>query len=154
VVAEQERRWVEALREAWGLRGRRSTFEAQTWHAYEVLQALDFFSLALCLLDLEHPSAHGAAPIAGTLAQVDQPPGGRIVPAVPRGPGGDSVDVRMWVSAPSQITLDPYPLSHSGVELELTVRRIDARRYVSAEEAATAFHSAPLQALTIRLAAG
>jgi hypothetical protein len=154
VVAEQERRWVGALRDAWGLRGRRSTFEAQTWHAYEVLQALDFFSLALCLLDLEHPSADGAAPIAGTLAHVDQPAGGRIVPRVPRAPTGDSVDVQMWVRAAGQVALDPYPFSRSGVELELAVRRIEARRYTSAEEAAAAFHSAPAQALTVRLVAG
>ncbi len=154
VVAEQERRWVGALGEAWGLRGRRSTFEAQTWHAYEVLQALDFFSLALCLLDLEHPSADGAAPIAGTLAHVDQPPGGRIVPRVPREPTGGPVDVRMWVRAPGQVALDPYPFNDSDVELELAVRRIEARRYVSSEEAAAAFHSAPIQAVTVTLAAG
>ena len=53
VVAFQEARWMPALREAWGYAGPRSEFDAATWHAYEVLQALDLLSLALGLTDLE-----------------------------------------------------------------------------------------------------
>ena len=49
-----------ALREAWGYRGRRSDFDAGTWHAYEVLQAVDLLSLAHGLMDLEQRSARTA----------------------------------------------------------------------------------------------
>jgi hypothetical protein len=155
VVAEQERRWIAALREAWGGRGRRSAFEAQAWHAYEVLQALDCFSLAICLLDLEHPSGdEQAVPIGATLPHVEQPPGGRLVSRVPAADGGDAVDVRIWVSAPGEVALEPYPLSRSGVELELPVRSLEARRYGSDGEAAAAFHAAAVQTLAVRIAAG
>ena len=47
VVAEQDHRRMSALRDAWGRAGRRSEFEAQTWYAYELLQALDLMALAL-----------------------------------------------------------------------------------------------------------
>jgi hypothetical protein len=61
--------------------------------------------------------------------------------------------VRIWVAAPGQVALDPFPFSHSGLELELSVRRIEARRYASAEEAAAAFHGADRQAVAVSLVA-
>ena len=155
VVAGQERRWIAALREAWGGRGRRSTFEARAWHAYEVLQALDCFSLAICMLDLECESGdEQAVPIGAALPHVEQPPGRRLVSGVTCAEGGDAVDVRIWVSAPGEVTLEPYPLSRSGVELEIPVRSLESQRYGSAGETLTASDDGPVQTLAVRIAAG
>jgi hypothetical protein len=154
VVAEQETRWVAALREAWGGLGRRSEFERDTWHAYEILQALDFLSLALCLLDAERPSGP-EEPVAmpGTLPSVDQPTGARAIPAVPVGPGGrEHVDVILRVSAGNTVTLDPYPFSEAGFEVTVPARWLDDRRYTSDQESAEAYHAAALEPMTITLA--
>jgi hypothetical protein len=146
VVEEQERRWVSALSEAWDLQGRRSEFEAQAWHAYEVLQALDFFSLAISLLDLKRPSDAGEAlPMPGTLPLIDQPPGARTVPRVPLSRGGDSTDIRLWVSAPGRVALDPYPFASVELSLELLTREMADQNYGSADESAAAFHETPLR---------
>lgn len=81
VVAEQQQRWVQALEQAWGLDGLRSEFKTRTWHAYEVLQALDFLSLAICLLDLATPAPNGPAQtMPSTLRPVDHHVGVRTVP--------------------------------------------------------------------------
>jgi Protein of unknown function (DUF3891) len=143
VVAEQERRWAAALRAAWNYEGPRSRFEADTWHAYELLQALDFVSLALCLLDLEQPTTVDgeAAAMPGTLASVEQPAGARIVPNVPSRPGGPYHDVRLWVGAPERVHLDPYPFDEPAFELTVPTRSLEDRPYGSAEEAATTFHA-------------
>src|SRR6202042_3861501 len=89
VVATQEARWMPALREAWGYRGRRSEFDAGTWHAYEVLQAVDLLSLAHGLADLER-AAPAIEPIdvTSTLARTEQTAGPRFVTGVPVRPGG------------------------------------------------------------------
>jgi Protein of unknown function (DUF3891) len=154
VVSEQETRWVAALREAWGGRGPRSEFERDTWHAYEILQALDFLSLALCLLDTERQSGPGD-PVAmpGTLPSVDQPIGARSIPSVPAGAGGaEHVNITLRVSAPHTVTLDPYPFSEDGFEVTVPARGLDDRRYTSDQESAKAYHAAAPEAVTIKLA--
>jgi hypothetical protein len=152
IVASQERRWIAALRDAWDLRGLRSEFEAETWHAYEILQALDFLSLAICLLDLAQPvGGEEAAPMPRTLPHVDQPPGGRMIPNVPMGRGGDRVDLRIWVTGPGQLAVDPYPFA-GALQLELPLREMADRPYEGAEAAAAAFHEAPLVARSVRVA--
>lgn len=153
VVAEQQQRWVRALNEAWGFRGLRSDFEAGTWHAYEVLQALDFLSLAICLLDLDRPCGDEAAlPMPGTLRPVDQPPGPRLVPSVPVAEGGEHVDLRLSVPEPGRVALDPYPFDPpDGFEVEVPVRELEDRRYASEEAAAEALHRAPGQRRRVRI---
>jgi Protein of unknown function (DUF3891) len=155
VVAEQERRWVAALREAWGGRGLRSEFECQTWYAYEVLQALDFLSLALCLLDTSRPSASGAVvPMPLSLPRVEQPAGPRAVPAVPLGPGGDHVPLLLRVPGPGAVTLNPYPFYEPSFEVEVGARWMEDRRYDSAEESAGTYHDAPVETIRIELRPG
>lgn len=140
IVAAQEPRWTAALGEAWGGQGLRSEFEAEVWHAYEVLQALDFISLALCLLDLEQPTADAeAVAMPPTLPTIDQPAGGRVVPNVPTAVAGEHVDVTLQVASAGHVTLDPYPLAGPRVELTLPVRELEDRRYASEQEAAAAF---------------
>jgi hypothetical protein len=126
VVAEQERRRQETLREVWGFEGLRSKFEADAWHAYEVLQALDVISLALSLIDpneLTDAEAE-ARPLTATLFPVEQPPGARILPSVPPGPLGQHLDLRFEVTATGQATIDPWPFAPPALELTLPCRRL------------------------------
>jgi hypothetical protein len=155
IVAEQERRWVPALREAWGGRGLRSEFEQGTWHAYEVLQALDFLALALCLLDVEKPSSGGEPVLMpGTLPLVDQPDGPRAIPSVPLAADGDHVDVILRIVEHGAVALTPYPFSEESFEVSVPRRWLEDRRYESAEAAAIAYHAAVPETLTITLRAG
>ena len=55
------------------------------------------------------------------------------------------------VTAPGVVALDPYPFSEPSFELELSARRIEDRRYDSAEDAARAYHDAPPETLAVRL---
>jgi hypothetical protein len=155
VVAEQDHRRAAALRDAWGGRGLRSEFERQTWYAYELLQAFDLMSLALGLIDLSLPNASDVepAPVPSTLARVEQPAGPRSIPAVPVAPGGPYVELAMRITAPGLVAVDPYPFGEAGFELELPARRVEDRRYESADEAARAYHDAPVELITVRIGA-
>ena len=152
VVVEQDHRRVAALRDAWGGRGRRSEFERQTWYAYELLQALDLMSLALGLVDTSQPMRGGdSVSVPQTLARIEQPREVRSIPTVPVAPGGPYLTMTLRVTAPGEVILDPYPFSEAGFELELSARRIDDRPYDSAEDAASAYHGAPLDPIAIRV---
>jgi Protein of unknown function (DUF3891) len=153
VVTDQERRWVAALRDVWGGRGLRSEFEQQAWYAYEVLQALDFLALALCLLDTDQPSAPDAPlPMPGTLPRIDQPAGPRSILSVPVAAGGDHVDVTVRVSAPRVVALEPYPFSEPSFDVSVPARWLEDRRYGSPEQSAGAYHGSPLETLAITIA--
>jgi hypothetical protein len=150
VVQEQERRWVAALREAWGGHGPRSEFEHHTWHAYEVLQTLDFLSLALCLVDLDQVTpSDPPIPMPATLPRVDQPVGPRLIPSVPLGASGEHVVLTLRVPEPGVVTLDPYPFADEDFEVSAPVRRLEDQRFSSAAEAAAALHDASPQAVRI-----
>jgi hypothetical protein len=135
VVAEQERRRQETLREVWGFEGLRSEFEAEAWHAYEVLQALDVTSLALSLLDPSVPSDPAAEPLllTSTLFAVEQPPGARILPSVPTGPLGEHLDLALEVKEPGHAVIDPWPFAEPSFEVELPARRLAATDRTEAE---------------------
>lgn len=154
VVAEQERRWIAGLRAGWDGQGRRSLFERDAWHAYEVLQALDFISLALCLLDLDRPSADGGEPILmpTTLPRVDQPAGPRLIPTVPVAAAGAAIDLRLAVVAPRQIAVDPFPFA-AELTVELPRRLLVDRPYRSAADSAQAFHAAAVETMTVTVGA-
>jgi Protein of unknown function (DUF3891) len=157
VVAEQDHRRVGALREAWGGRGLRSEFERQTWYAYELLQAYDLMSLALGLVDLaQSTDTAGAEPLSvpKSLARVEQPIGPRSIPDVPVASGGPYVELRLQVAEPGVVTVDPYPFSEPSFEFELPVRRIEDRRYDSADEVARAYHDTPVHTMTVRIRSG
>jgi len=153
VVATQEARWMPALRQAWGYSGPRSSFDADVWHAYEVLQALDLLSLAVALLDLERPAEPGPAlDLTSTLRALDQTAAPRTIPRVPVSAGGGRVDLLMRVSAPMRVKLAPYPFAEPEVEFELRARELEDRPYRSAAEAAAAFHTAAVRRLRITVA--
>lgn len=144
-----------ALREAWGYRGPRSEFDGHTWHAYEVLQALDVLSLALELTDLARPSGDGETiAVTSVLGRLDQPAGPRLVPAVPVSAGGQRVDLALRVIAPHRVRVDPYPFSEDELELTIASRELEARAYATDEEAAAAFHAAEVREQPITVVAG
>jgi hypothetical protein len=146
VVASQEVRWMPALRQAWGNRGRRSEFDAHTWHAYEVLQAVDLLSLGLGLIDTDAPADGGeTVPVAATLRTLDQQRGPRTVASVPLAAGGDVATLILVSRSPGCVELNPYPLAATPLAIEIPLRRLADRAYKSAEEAATAYHEAPPQ---------
>jgi hypothetical protein len=145
VVDSQQARWSEALRSAWDGKGMRGSFEAGAWHAYEVLQALDFISLFLCLADLDSPTtgAMKPIPVPVTMRPIDQPDGARLVPTVPTASGGPYVDLVLSVPEPGVVTIDPYPFARSGLSVGVPARFIDDTEYDSPDAAAAAFWDAP-----------
>ncbi len=153
VVATQEARWMPALREAWGQRGPRSAFDADTWYAYEVLQALDLISLALGLLDLQQPcGGRDVLDMARSLRSIDQPAGDRMITGVPQAPGAPRLDLRLTVAAPGRVVLDPYPFSEPKFEVSLAARSLEDRRYESARQSAEAYHRAPVEQVVALIA--
>lgn len=146
VVAEQERRRQETLREVWAFAGLRSEFEANAWHAYEVLQALDVISLALSLIDPTVASETDTEPplLTATLFPVEQLPGARLLPTVPTKPLGEHLDLLFSVPEPGVATIGPWPFAGDGFAIELPARRIE-REGLTEDEAATAYHAAPVE---------
>jgi hypothetical protein len=153
VVEEQEARAARQSRVLWDGDGLRSAFERGLWHDYEVLQALDLLSLALCLIDLERPTAadEPALAVPATLRGIDQPPGGRLVPNVPS-TGGDHVTLELTVVRPGLVELDPYPFGSPVVDGRIRARLLDNVGYDSAAAAAAAFHEAPVVSLEFAVA--
>ncbi|MFN8217333.1 MAG: DUF3891 family protein [Solirubrobacterales bacterium] len=151
VVEREERRRAETLREIWGFEGRRGCFEADVWHAYEVLQALDIASLALSLLDPEAPSGD-AEPVSvmAALAAVEQPPGPRLLPAVPTAPQGELATLTLTVVGPGLAVLDPWPFAGRFLDAELPARSLPAVP-MSEEKAAAAFRAAAPETIRWRL---
>ena len=156
VVATGEPRRQAALRDAWGFEGLRSEFEADAWHAYEVLQALDVTSLALSLLDPAIPSDLDIDPplLTATLFLVEQPPGARILPTVPTAPLGEHLDLRFWVPEPGVAAIDPWPFAEPSFALELPSRTLSSDGPLSEEEAQAAYHEAPVEPIRWTLRAG
>lgn len=154
VVATQEARWMPALREAWGYRGRRSEFDAHNWHAYEVLQAVDLMSLALCLMDLEQPSRGGPVDVANSLAAIHQAAGPRLITGVPQAVGGPYATLQLTVAEPGAVQVEPYPFAEAWFELAITVRELDDRRYDGPDEATAAYRAAPVRELAVTVTPG
>jgi hypothetical protein len=151
VVSSQEARWVPALREAWGNSGRRSQFDANTWHAYEVLQAVDLLSLGLGLMDLAPAPDGDPLRVERTLGTIDQQPGQRSISAVPTGAGTATETVVLRPLGEDCLEVDPWPFAGDALDVSVPRRTIEDRRYASAEEAAAAFHGALQSAREIRL---
>jgi Protein of unknown function (DUF3891) len=155
VVAEQERRRQDVLREVWGFEGLRSEFEATAWHAYEVLQALDLISLALSLVDPGEASVAEAEPVplTATLAPVEQPRAARVLSSVPTAPLGPHLDLVFAVTAPGTAAIGPWPFAAERIELRLPSRRLTGERLDEAQ-GREAFRRSPRQDLEWALIQG
>lgn len=67
--------------------------------------------------------------------------------------GGVRVELRLWVSEPEQIVIDPYPFDEpAGFEVAVPARGLEDRSYGSAQEAAAAFHGTPANMMRVRVA--
>jgi hypothetical protein len=155
VVVDREIKRTAALRSVWDFVGPRSEFEADTWHAYEVLQALDLISLTLSLVDPEAPTAPDAEPVPlpATLATVEQPVGPRLLPTVPTARLGDRVDLRLDVPGPGIAAIAPWPFAEERIAVELPARRLAAN--LAGEAAWTdAYRAAPIEPLGWELVDG
>jgi hypothetical protein len=155
VVADRDLKRTAALRSVWDFVGPRSEFEADAWHAYEVLQALDLISLALSLVDPEAPTAPDAEPVPlpATLATVEQPVGPRLLPAVPTARLGDRVDLRLDVPGPGIAAIAPWPFAEERIEVALPARRLPADLSGEAEWA-RAYGEAPIEPIGWELVDG
>lgn len=144
MASASERRWRATALELWGHHGPLSVFEADLWHAYEVLQALDLLSLYLCLVDLARPSdpAAPARRVQSTLGALEQPAGPRTVDAVPLGRAGEHTVLTAAVLAPGVVGVDPFPFAEAELTLEIPVRTLSRTSYASAARAAEAWHAA------------
>jgi hypothetical protein len=143
VIATQEARWMPALRMAWGNRGRRSEFDAQVWHAYEVLQAVDLLSLGLGLMDTDSAGdASEPLPVDASLSSIDQGSAARTIGSVPLAAGGPVVTLTLTTFGGGRVSLHPYPLTGGPLELHIPMRRIPDRGYSSAEEASSVYRAA------------
>lgn len=155
IVARQESRWMPALREAWGYRGRRSEFDAHAWHAYEVLQAVDLLSLGLALLELDPASAEREPTrVEDVLGRVQRADGPLAVTAVPQA-AGTAAPTTLIVRplGDARVELDPHPLDIPELEIVLPAREIEDRRYESEQSAARAYHAAPVEQRRITVVA-
>ncbi|MFT3864266.1 MAG: DUF3891 family protein [Solirubrobacterales bacterium] len=155
VVAERDERRLAALREAWAFAGPRSEFEADTWHAYEVLQALDLISLALSVVDPARPTSADTEPVPlpATLAAVEQPVAPRLLPAVPKAKLGERVDLRLDVPAPGVAAIAPWPFATERFAVELPARSL-ATGPQGEEEWARAYREAPVESIAWELVDG
>ena len=59
------------------------------------------------------------------------------------------VSATLTVTEPGRVQLDPYPLRERELEFVLPVREIDDRVYGDADDAARAFHSAPVREMRV-----
>jgi Protein of unknown function (DUF3891) len=152
VVEREDERASRAARELW-LRaaGLRSDLEAARWRDYEVLQALDFISLALCLIDTGTVSEPGEVPVAATLRGVEQPPSGRAVLAVPLGDARATLRVR--VREPGVVALAPFPFAGDSLSVEVRARRMEPLHGAGEEAVRAAYHSAEPRPLELTLVA-
>jgi hypothetical protein len=142
VVADEEQRWIELKRSL--LAGtRRSDFEAELWHNYELLQAHDVMSLYVCT-GVVRPAADGdrPVPVLSTLKAIEQTPGTRTIETVPTRTGSARVDLRLTPVEPGVVVLDPYPFDEDGIGVSATASVIPDRRYESTEEARDAVAAA------------
>jgi len=138
VVDDEERRWIE-LKRTLAADSRRSDFEVELWHNYEMLQAQDVLSLYVCMAVLE-PASDDAEikPVTSTLASLDQSPGVRTIDLVPTHPGRERTELRLTVLEPGVVAIDPFPFAGDAISAAVTARVIPNRGYATAAEAQAA----------------
>ena len=145
-VEREERRWIDVkpglLTEA-----RRSDFEAELWHNYDLLQTWDLLSLYVCLIDLS-PADVPARAVHETLRGIDQEPGPRTIGAVPVRVAGKRVELRLEAREPGVVVVDPYPFDEDRLEWTVSARHIADQPLDSAGEAASAVHNADETSIT------
>jgi hypothetical protein len=120
-----------------------------------VLQTLDVISLALSLVDPAVAGDPDAEPpsLSATLFQIEQQPGGRILPSVPTAPLGQHLDLRFSVPEPGAAAIDPWPFAEPSFAIELPSRTLPSDGLDEAE-AGAAYRAAPVEPIRWTLRAG
>jgi hypothetical protein len=131
-VDEQERAWITVKRELVG-DVRRSDFEADLWHNYELLQAFDLLSLYLCMANLTRADTE-PRPVPETLRAIEQEPGPRVVESVATRTGGDRSSLLLTPAPDDVVIVDPYPFDSPSIDLTVTGRAVPDRRYESEDD--------------------
>jgi Protein of unknown function (DUF3891) len=151
VVAEEQRRWIDAKQEAWTDRPR-ALFETELWHNYELLQLWDLLSLYLAATPPDERSpGSGPVPWGPQLRDVEHEVEDVLLPAVGNRPGGQRIAVTAAVRAPGEVTLSPFPFARPlEVQVEHTV--LPDREWTHAE-VAERVRTTPTEAVTWRLVA-
>ena len=122
VVAGEERRWIDAKRQAWTEQPR-AVFETELWHNYELLQLWDLLSLYLAVTppDARSPG-EGPVPWGPQVRRVEHAVEDVLLPAVGIRSGGPRTAVTATVRSPGEVTLAPFPFAVPlDVEVEHTV---------------------------------
>jgi hypothetical protein len=132
-VAAEEQRWAE-LKPALVRDGRRSEFETRLWHNFDLLQAFDFFSLYVCVIDLE-PVDGEPRPLPPVLKALDREPANALIQNVPTRIGGAAVDIALRPRERGVVAVNPYPFSEDAVRFSVKGRVIADGPYDSAEAA-------------------
>jgi hypothetical protein len=139
-VAAEEQRWIE-LKRPLVVGRRRSDFEAELWHNYELLQAHDVLSLYVCT-GVFRPADDERVAVTSTLKALDQTPGARVIAAVPPRTGSDRVDLRLTPVEAGVVTVDPYPFDEDALRVSAIARVIPDLQYASAQDARAAVAAA------------
>jgi hypothetical protein len=145
IVEFEEDRRARAIRESWPEGRTRSDFEREIWHAFEILQVLDLLSLCICLVDLGQVSSAETQVMARTLFSIDQEPSRRVILRAPLDNAGRRIDLTVSVVAPNVVEVDPFPFGAPEIAVDVPARVLEDRRYGSADEAAEAYDSAPVE---------
>lgn len=151
VVDAEERRWIEARRQAWTDDEPRSVFETRLWHSYDLLQVWDLLSLYLAVTPPGPPAAPGAEPAlwGPQLRELEHRAVDVRLPAVAPRPGADRVPITVSVVGAGVLALDPFPFA-ADVELSVAQRTVPDRRWTH-DEVTDRLRRAPVTTTTWRL---
>jgi hypothetical protein len=152
VVAEEERRWIDAKHQAWTEQQPRALFETELWHNYELLQLWDLLSLYLAVTppDEQGPGS-GPVPWGPQLREVEHPVEDVLLPAVGTRPGGHRTALAAAVRSPGEVTLSPFPFA-GPLEVQVEETVLPDRAWTHAE-VAERVRTTPAEATTWRLVA-
>lgn len=134
-ILEEEARWAKAKQSILTEFDRRSSWEAQLWHAYELLQVWDLLSLFVCMAPHdtdEQASVTDRVPVGLTLGSLQQPAGERVIPASTKA-GHDLLQLSVQVAEPGLVTLDPFPFAED-ISAEVNAVAIPDRDYQGTDD--------------------
>jgi hypothetical protein len=150
VIDAEERRWSQVKHELCHTH-RRSDLEISLWHNYDLLQAWDLLSLFVCLMDLSPASSEEPRPVSAVLANIDQPPGPRTIPAVPRAAGGERVELTLTPIDLGVVQVAPFPFDGAELECRVAARLLPDQAYEDEAAGLAALAAARRETIVCRL---
>ena len=148
-VDGQEQAWIERKRDLMTDEAR-TDFEIGLWHNYDLLQTFDLLSLYVCTADLSPAAGGSVARLTDVLAEIEAPPGPRVIGSVPERPSGARLELVLTPTGNGAVAVEPYPFDQDSVELELSARSIPDRSYESQAAVRAALQQAEQESLACR----